>query len=221
MGVITTVLFYNYMQQFDSAAVVNESTVEVIVANQDIRKNQRITSDLFRTELLPEKGIHPNAIKSIGDLQGTYATADIKAGEQILAHRLQKEKEETLFVSRKVNDGKRAVSVGVNFVQSVSTLIEPEDEVDVIYSEEVKDGEDKYFVTETILQKKRVLSVGRKMIETEEGEAYVEYSSITLELTPQESVLLVNATHNGHVHMALHTRILPPEEVATDDSKSN
>ena len=138
MGGITTFLFFNYMKQFDTAKVVNENTVEVVVASEKIEENERISSDKLKIVQLPSQGLHPQTVRSKKEVEGKYATSAIEADEPILTHRIQSSKEETLFVSRKVKEGYRAVSIGVNIVQSVSNLIEPEDIVDVIASEKVK-----------------------------------------------------------------------------------
>jgi len=210
MGAITTFLFFNYMNQFDSQVAISESMAEVVVAKGRISANTKLDSSLVEKVSLPEKGLHPQVIRDISELEGLYVTSAIEAGEPILTHRLQSEVEEQLFVSRKVKDGYRAVSVGVNFVQSVSNLIQPEDYVDVVFSEVVSTNPT-VIKTEQILTKARVLGIGRKLVApTETTEEYVEYTSVTLELKPEESVRLINASERGNIQFTIHTRLLPP-----------
>jgi pilus assembly protein CpaB len=206
MGLITTLLFYKYMTQFDQEIVISEeSLIEVIVASKEIPKNQRITEEFIEKISISKTGIHEQAYVNETEALGKYATAAIAAGEQILSHRVSVEKEESLYISRKIKEGYRASSVGVNFVQSVSNMIEPEDYVDVIFSE--VDPVTELIESELLLQKVHVLAVGRKMIEPVQGEAYVEYSSATLELTVQDAVKLANAAQRGTIHLILHSRI--------------
>ncbi|MFE8699615.1 Flp pilus assembly protein CpaB [Cytobacillus sp. FJAT-54145] len=213
MGVFTTFLFFNYMKKFDTTAVINENTVEVLVAKEAIKENQRITSSMVELAQLPKDGVHPQTLTDLSTVEGKYATSDIEAGEALLTHRIKSEKEEALFVSRKVKEGFRGVSVGVNFVQSISNLIEPEDVVDVIFSEVVKVNDKDTVVSKQILSKVRVLAIGRKMIATtDEAEEYAEYSSLTLELSPEDSLVLVNASERGHIHFTLHTKIESPKK---------
>ncbi|MCI3926852.1 Flp pilus assembly protein CpaB [Paenibacillus sp. TRM 82003] len=204
MGAVTTVLFYQYMSRFQQETASNEAMIDVVVAAEPIAKNERITASKLTVARVPELGVHPEAIREASLAEGMLASADIVAGEAILSHRLKDEKEEALFVSRKVKEGKRAVSVGVNFVQTVSNLIEPEDYVDVIAS---KPGADDTMITELLFEKVRVLAVGRRMIETEEGELYVEYSAVTLELDRDQTVRVVNADENGNIQLTLHSRV--------------
>ncbi|WP_064092019.1 Flp pilus assembly protein CpaB [Rossellomorea aquimaris] len=218
MGGITTFLFFNYMKQFDTAKVVNQNTVEVVVASEKINENERITEDKLKVTNLPSKGLHPQAVKKKNDVVGKYATAAIEADETLLTHRIKSSKEETLFVSRKVKEGFRAISIGVNIVQSVSNLIEPEDVVDVIASEEIKVENKNTIKTEQILSEVAVLAVGRKMIAaTSEEEEYVEYTTVTLEVKPEDAVKLVNAAEKGNIHFTVHSKINQKNE--NQDSK--
>ncbi len=211
MGVVTTFLFFNYMKQFDTEMVISERMIEVVVAKERIEANTKLNASLVEIKEVPEKGLHPQVIKDISQLEGLYVTSPIETGELILEHRVQSELEEQLFVSRKVNDGYRATSIGLNFVQSISNLIEPEDYVDVLFSEVINTNPTTVN-TSIILQKVRVLAVGRKLVaKTETTEEYVEYTSVTLELKPEETVKVINASERGNIQLTLHSRLLPPQ----------
>ncbi|WP_349409454.1 Flp pilus assembly protein CpaB [Pseudalkalibacillus sp. SCS-8] len=213
MGLITTFLFFDYMKQFNAETVATKTKMEVVVAAQEIERNTAITEDMLEIRLLPEEGVHENAVTDIKLAINQYSTADLASGEPVLSHHLQNGKEETLFVSRKIRDGYRAVSIGLNFPQSVSNLIEPDDQVDVIATK--KNGEK--IETEFAVENVRILAVGRRMIETTEGEPYVEYTSATVEVQPHQAVELVNAMESGTVHIALRTRVQSKEEADSDD----
>nr|WP_277874660.1 Flp pilus assembly protein CpaB [Mesobacillus harenae] len=221
MGAITTVLFFQYMKSYDAAETVTaESTIGVVIAKEQISKNERIPAEKLEMQQLPEKSVHTGTAKTIDEAAGMIATADIIEGEPVMLHRLVSEKSETIFVSRKVREGFRAVSVGVNFTQSVSNLIEPEDEVDVIFTKLKKDEKNETAASSVILlEKVRVLAVGRKLIAPEDKEElYAEYSSVTLELTPGDSVKLVNSSQEGSIHFILQQR--PPAESSTAEMQS-
>ncbi|MBY6037449.1 Flp pilus assembly protein CpaB [Fictibacillus nanhaiensis] len=205
MGLITTFLFYNHMGNYNAATVLSENTVKVVVANREIKQNEKITADMLSHENVPEASVHPESVKSISDLENNYSTTKMAKGEVFLKHNARTTTEESLRVSRKVKEQFRAVSVGVNFVQSVSNLIEPEDYVDVFASTKTTDGNK----IETILlsENVRVLAIGRKMIEPVEGEPYVEYSSVTLELFPDDVLKLVHAEENGNIHLAVRSKL--------------
>lgn len=214
MGIITTFLFFKYMQQFNAEKVSTTHTVSVVVAKEEIQNNEKITADKLEVVNIPEKNVLPENIKTTEQAVGKTATSMIAKGEPILTHRLVSEKEETIYVSRKVREDYRAVSVGANFNQSVSNLMEPEDEVDVIYSKGNKlQGT---VVSVILLEKARVLAVGRKILTPDDKkEPYAEYSSVTLELKPQDALKLVNASEQGNIHFILHKRPVIKEDNAS------
>jgi|DewCreStandDraft_1066081.scaffolds.fasta_scaffold00862_20 pilus assembly protein CpaB len=207
MGLITTFLFYNYVSNIKGTPASELKTIETLIAIRDIKKNELISEDMLERVQVVDNGLYSEAIRDSASLNGKYALTDIAKGEPFLPHRVLGAQEEKLFVSRKIQEGYRGVSIGINHVQSVSTLIEPEDYVDVIYTKLGK--EDLGIKTSSIilLERVRVLAVGRRMVETVEGEIFVEYSSATLELRSPETVKLINAANDGILTLTLHSRI--------------
>ncbi|MCT4595106.1 MAG: Flp pilus assembly protein CpaB [Anaeromicrobium sp.] len=208
MALITTYLFYNYIETLKGQKLSNSKMATILVANQDIPKNKKISKSMVTLKEVHEKSIHPQTIKKISEMENQIATVNMVKGEPILKHHIQNQAEETRFVSRKIKKGYRAVSVGVNMVQSVTNLIEPEDMVDVVFSEEIEAGNNEKIVrTELILEGARVLAIGRKMIQSTNDEPYMEYSSVTLELTQSDAVKLVNTQERGNIHLVLHSKL--------------
>ncbi|CAG9609225.1 Flp pilus assembly protein CpaB [Pseudoneobacillus rhizosphaerae] len=225
MALVTTSLFFVYMKQFKTATTVaTPNKVGIVVASEQIGKNERITEEKLQIVQVEESNVQPQSIKNIEDVIGKIATAMIVKDEQILSHRLISEKEEITYVSRKLKEGYRAVSVGVNINQSVTNLIEPEDEVDVILTKTIKGvGVESKVVSEFILKKARVLAVGRKMVNPEDTEEpYVEYSSVTLELNPEDALKLVNSSQEGNIHFILQQRpIMKDHGQKTEEQEQN
>jgi pilus assembly protein CpaB len=88
-----------------------------------------------------------------------------------------------------VSTGKRAVSIYVDLVPGLSGYIQPESRVDVIAYEQTKDEKKKkeYKSAVLVLENLKVLAAG-KSVDTE-TEA-LQYQTITLEVTPEEGVML-------------------------------
>lgn len=208
MGLITTALFFNYMKKYDQGKVINENTTGIVVAKQAIAANQMLTPGMVELKQVPVKGIYSLTARSLTDVTGKFAETAIAAGEPILTDHLGTSQAESVFVSRKVKQGYRAVSVGVNFVQSASNLIEPGDTVDVIRS--ITNKQTGKVTSSILLKDVPVLAVGRQMTEPDQHTKYVQYAAVTLELKPQDAVAVVRANQEGTVNLILHTRILPP-----------
>ncbi|MDC3425478.1 Flp pilus assembly protein CpaB [Aquibacillus sp. 3ASR75-11] len=205
MGGLTTVLLFTYLND-EGKAEVKKNMVQVVRATEDIEQNTTITNDMLETVEVSENEVHPQAVKNKKEAEGRFATGRIVKGEILLSHRLQTQVDEKRIVSNKIKPGFRAVSVGVNAVQSVSNLIEPEDFVDIMYTELLKDGS--VGQTKQILSNVRVLAIGQSMTPpTSSEEAFSEYNSITVELKQDDAKELVNASEKGKVHFTLHSGV--------------
>lgn len=209
MGLVTTFLFFNYMKQFDHTKAANENMVGVVVAKQQIKRNQKMLADMLEIKQVPLLSVHPQAIKKIQDAEGKFADTTIEAGEVLLSHHVKASKDESAVVAKKIQNGFRAVSVGVNIVQSVSNLIEPDDFVDVFVTIPPKEGNDKQLEASTVLLDNiHVLAVGRRMVEADSEHPYAEYATVTLEVKPEDVPKLINSNDRFKVSLALHSRVV-------------
>ena len=64
MGIATTVLFFNYMKQYNTVAAANETFVEVVAAKQEIKENTKITSGMLQIVEVPATAVHLSTIIS-------------------------------------------------------------------------------------------------------------------------------------------------------------
>ena len=81
MAIITTVLFRQYLVSMDNKAKAANKAVTVIVANVDIKANQKVTSDMLVEKEVSAGSILADAIKKTSDVVDKYAVTDLKAGE--------------------------------------------------------------------------------------------------------------------------------------------
>jgi pilus assembly protein CpaB len=205
MGLVTTVLFFNYMKKFDQVKAADESVVTVVAAKLAIKANTKITPELLQTIQIPAAHVLPQAVRNSTDAAGKIAVMDMAPGEILLSHHLKNQEEEALFVSKKVQEGYRAVTAGVNLVQSVSNLIEPGDYVDVVLT--LTDKQLDRVISTTINENLRVLAIGRRMVEAKSDTPYAEFSTVTLEVKPEDAVKIVNADERGNINLLLRSRI--------------
>ncbi|MBP1948065.1 Flp pilus assembly protein CpaB [Virgibacillus litoralis] len=219
-GIITTGIFYIVMNQAaPTSSNPNEQTemVEVVAANTDIAIDQKITDENLNTKEVPKDQIHTESVKEKEEVIGKFASAEIKAGEVIMNHRIRTKEEVTDVVSRKITENKRGVSVKVEFDESVSNLTVPGDYVDVM-SNVVLDQSIPLIETDLILEKVRVLAVGERMIEKKDGDVEKTYMTVTLELSKEDSVELVHASELGSIHLALYSKVDSVEKESEQES---
>lgn len=213
--VITTFLFNNYLRNLDNKYKNGNNLVQVAVLKKDTKKNQIITNDMLELKSYNSSSVLPGTVKNIKDIEGSYTLIDMKAGELLFPDRFTKQSVEKEYLTRKINEGNRAVSIAVTYVESVSTIVEPEDKVDVIYSKKLPDGT---FESMTLLQNIRVLAVGERLTESPKSSTIdtakkevqastnqAKYTTLTLELDPKQAEQITNAEENGDLKFALRS----------------
>lgn len=206
MAIITTVLFRQYIVSIDKKYKESQKIISIVVPKVDIKENQLVTKDMLEIKDFSSNSVLPEAVKKIEDVAGKYAVTDIKAGEILLPIRFTNQFTENKEITRKIKNGYRAVAIGVSDVKSVSKLIQPEDYVDVVSTANNK--------TETILENVRVLAVGKSIAEVNtssatntENNASSDYGTITVELSPEDVLKIVNADETGHIKFVLRGKL--------------
>jgi len=195
--------------------------VTVLVAREDIKEMDTLVENMIEPKVVPSNFIEPTAIRfnkkvkeeesdfqeEVKKLLGNVALVSIKKGEQLAWNKITEASIKT-GLAPQVAPGKRAMSVLVDEITSVSKLLKPGDRVDLISVIDIGAGaggrENK--VSKTLLQDVVILAVGRNVtnnlarkvdFDPQSGRTRVKslvdfdgYSSITIEVDPNQAQLL-------------------------------
>jgi len=219
MALVTTLLFNKYLKDLDGRYKKNQNKITVVAAKEPIKKNQRVTKQMLQVKEISADAVPADAVKKLEQIEGKYALTDIKEGEVLLPFRFTSQFEESEVITRKIRDGYRAVSIEANFVESVSNLIQPEDSVDIVYTETIKQGGGPSQVnTLLVLENVRVLAVGKSLNEdkgngavvkdSKEKEQENQYTAVTVELKPEDAVKIINVDEKGNIKFILRSKVL-------------
>ncbi len=207
MGIITTLVFAYSFSSKNKETNQPIVTKEVVVSIQTIEENTLVTEEMVTIENRPESSVHATSISTIEDVVGKLTTSRIEANEVFLPARVQSTEEINDNLSKKITSGQRAVSIGVNIVQSVSNLIEAGDFVDVISTTTDETAPAPIVKSSILYSKIRVIAIGQKLTLRDENDELVEYGTVTLEMSPKDTVTLVQASATGSLHLTLHSRV--------------
>ncbi len=171
----------------------------VVVAAMNIAANTTITKDMVTTSAVPTEAVLPNAVRDSSLVVGSVLSENAVSGEQIISDRLVKAGEVgngTLAYA--VKPGMRAITIGVDNITGISGMIKPENTVDIIAQFQVQtqsatssgtEGAVTAPLSKMLLQNIKVLAVDQVMSKSEKS-GTASYSTITLEVTPQQAVEL-------------------------------
>ena len=159
-------------------------------------------SDLAMRDM-PERWVDPDSIAptDVARVLGMQATAALVAGQPILSAHVAPRSEAGL--ATRLGPGKRAVTIPVDQISSLSGMLSPGDRIDLYVSFEHRGKR----LTAPLLSEVQVLATGRQVAPADEiaGARSSEYATVTLETSSAEAVKLVAARQDGAITSVLST----------------
>jgi pilus assembly protein CpaB len=198
-----------------------EKTSEVLVADRDFQRGERLTVESVRWEAWPEKSVSEAMItEASGQTPETLAEAvartQILKGEPITESKIARAGSSGLMAAI-ISPGMRAVTQRVTPETASGGFILPGDRVDVLYTDGGRDGGAR---TRTIFENVRVLAVNALYQETPES-PYVEGVNVTLEFSPEDAEAFVTARSAGAVSLALRSVFAQEGDVESKTKRSS
>jgi len=211
-GLLSAYLTYEHLEGQRLKYLRRTKKVEVIMLTSPIEMGGVITeSDITRkvvdrlanqnTQEIPWQRKDFSVVKQ-------KANRTLLAGTILRYSDIKPNKREKEGLAGVIGVGNRAISISVDTVSSVTSLIKPEDRVDIIGTfrfPEMKGDKSLDVITMTILQSVRVIATGHDL-----GNSFNNpkrktrgYSTVTLELTPKEVEMIVFATQKGRLTLSL------------------
>jgi len=198
-------------------AQANQSAV--LVSKQDIPQGSVIESDMLATAIVPTKFVQPQAVSSLDRIAGMVTLAPISEGEQISLSKLTNERKASVGdLAGTTPSGKRAISIMVDNIASLSGMVKPGDYVDVLATIQIPvqgaDGQvTRQMVVVPLFQNVLVLAVGQNTrVVSRSGSRYAQAPAasgggglITLALGPQEANLIAFVQEQGKVRLTMRS----------------
>jgi pilus assembly protein CpaB len=198
-----------YQKKLQALQADYKSPIEVVMAQRDVPAGKVIEEADLQLTPIPERFVQPYATQFGGDLIGRVALAPIAKGEQVLSNKLRGATDLPLdaTLAGLTPEGKRAVTIEVDYRTGVGGFVRPGDKVDVIWTLRLSKEQGGDPVAVTLFQDVMVLAVGSEMMgrAVSEKEASNVYM-VTLALGPQETALLLYAREQGPLQLTLRPR---------------
>lgn len=194
--------------------IVEEQKAKVLVAKDSIGVGRRLTRNTLEWQDWPEFAVRPEYITqaevpdALTQMSGAVARFEIFAGEPISDLKLVRSDQG--YLSAVLTKGMRGVSVPVKADAAAGGFVVPNDRVDVVLT---RGG-----VSQTILANVKVLALGTRLgqvntstkKDAEKSNApevgtFSGNTIATLELTPSQGELIINATRLGRLSLVLRS----------------
>lgn len=189
-----------------------DEKIQVVVAKKNIAPGWTIAPEMLETRTMERRYVPPEALLSPEEVTGRVALDRVLFGEFIRSERLA-QPEAGVGLTAIIPRGMRAYQVQVSTFQQLSGFLNPGNFVDVIaVCEDATPPE-----ARTLLRSVSVLAVNDRMIDrsyeeeqaagTKKQKGKKVKPSVTLALTPDDTVILKAAVAECEVHMALRNEI--------------
>ena len=206
LGIITALILRSYLKEMGRPGSIGKG-IRVVVAKENIPKGTFLEKSLIAFRKIPINFLPGEAVmlKDYELILGQQFKVDVKKGKPILWFHFEGDREE--FLSARIPDKKRAITIGVDELTGVGGMISPSDFVDIlftgVYSADATGTSG--IVTITLLQDVPVISTGHQIFEPmiTSLSRKSSYSSVTLSVTPLEAELLAFAQEHGKLCFTL------------------
>ena len=200
LGLGSAVGVKRYIEQHVEAIDARDrqrKTVAVVVPLEDMVKGARLTSDNVAVREVPAEFAHSNALKpdDFSRIEGQQLAYPVARGEMLLWSLVDGQRA-TSFSAR-VPTGRRAITVPVDEISSISGMLQPGDHIDLM----VTAKRDSHVYMFPLLQNVTVLATGAQAIPISDWNGKENsrrnYTTVTLDASPEDARRVLAAREVG------------------------
>lgn len=203
---------YLNRQMASIEAKAKGKTVMAIVAKGDIAKGVKLSADNMALRPIPIEFAHSAAVTpdDYERIDGQALAYPVKSGEMIMWGLMETQRMRTF--SARVENGRRAMTVPVDEINSISGMLEPGDSIDLMVTLD-RNGKK---LTFPLMQSVQVMATGqRAQDDPKNGEAR-QYSTVTIDTTAIEAQYVIAAREAGKLTALLRN---PSDKQPIDNRK--
>jgi pilus assembly protein CpaB len=176
-----------------------EQTRSVVVVVRSMKKGEIVTQNDLGLRDVPVAFAHKSAIteENYNLAIGQKLTFDIQQGMALLWPHLEGGEAPTF--SGKIDGGKRAITIPVDEVSSISGFLEPTDNIDLYLTQTIGDEKSIF----PLIQNLHVMATGVKTTVDKSSSAMTTYRTITVSVTPEDAKKIFLAQNIGGITATL------------------
>lgn len=181
----------NRMEAIEAQGKAN--LMNVVVAKVKLKPGDVISSETVAVRAVPKEFAHSNALMpyQFETFDGKTLAYGVNPGEIVVSSMLSAPKKPTF--STKVETGRRAITVPVDEINSISGMLEPGDLIDLMLT--VSQQEKKF--TFPVLQVVKVMATGQRSVDDPKSGERRQYSTVTLDTTLEQAQSVIAAREVG------------------------
>jgi pilus assembly protein CpaB len=184
----------NRIEQIEAQAKV--PSAQRVVAAYDLPSGTKLAAEHMAVRQFPAGAVSSDSVspERFSELTGNVLLAPLRGGDPILpVHTVLAH---SAPFSSKLAEGRRAITIPVDAINSVSGMLEPGDLIDLYVSFEYQ----RRRITAPLLQGVLVLATGATtQYASEAAQTRGGYATVTLDTSPEDAIKLVAARQSGTI----------------------
>jgi pilus assembly protein CpaB len=180
-----------------------QRTVRVLVPKGDLKKGEEINGGTVAVRPVPAEWAHANAITEdqFNRVTSQRLAMNAAQGQMLMWSMLEGQRAPSF--STRLTTGRRAITVPVDEINSISGMLQPGDRIDLMVSAK---RENKSYLF-ALLQNVAVIATGSQAVPgaAADGSGRRTYTTITLELAPDEAQRVLAAREVGKLAALLRS----------------
>ncbi len=213
------VMLYLYLGKLEQQKQVEIVYETVVVAAQDIPAYTSIAPEMLTTKQVAQGSSHPLAARTITDAVGFVTEGAILAGEEVIPAKLKQPGQVESGLSYVVPKGMRAMTIAVDEISGIAGFLQRGDYVDIYaylttsyltpeqqaIAATTEQTSAEQATTVLAAQNVNIVAVGTSLAnDPAAGEGGgVGYSSVTVLVTPDQAMRLIQSARSGVVMMVI------------------
>ncbi|MGB0865888.1 MAG: Flp pilus assembly protein CpaB [Granulosicoccaceae bacterium] len=192
--------------------------LSVVVPSVTLGKGETILEEHLSLRRIPVEFVHSDSVRESNYVEalGQRLLYPVEAGKPLLWAHLELGKNGTF--SSLLENGRRALTISVDEINSLSGFLQPDDKVDLFLTYSNNGNR----TTRLLMQKLRVIATGTMTRSPEDGsQATTNYGTLTVDVTPQEAERLIYAQSAGSITATLQNPESAPETIKTASTNMN
>ncbi len=201
VGTAAALLANRYIKSTIADAIPRQvvgATVDAVVAKASLMKGTKLDNANLAVRKVPAEWMHSNAVtpSQFSQVKGLELVLPAKEGELLLWSQIEGKKAPTF--SARLVEGRRALTVSVDEISSISGMVSPGDTIDLVAS--TRGGSNRPVMV-PVLQAVHVLATGTRVEQapSESGGTSRSFTTVTLDVTPQEARRIMAAREVGRI----------------------
>jgi pilus assembly protein CpaB len=195
IGLVTALAARSFLShQMEAIAESNKrETVDIIVVKTEVAAGSKLSKENLAVRKIPVDFAQSGAVRpeDFARIDGKAVAYNLRSGEMLMWSQMEAQRAPTF--SARLPPGRRAITVVVDEINSISGMLEPGDLIDLMFAVE-QNGQK---LVLPLLQSMQILATGQRVVDDPKSGEKAQFATVTLNATPEQAKNIIIARETG------------------------